>query len=193
VYLSSFVFHPPRRGEWYQRHPYAIHQVLAGALEGEPRVLFRITEYGLVVQTEQQPEMLALAAAFGDIVVPLDCQELDTELIRDGRWRFELVANPTMRESGSRKRMAIRDDEQVIAWLERKGEAGGFEIETVLTDPGYWISQTKPTVAQHMRLWCVPMRGVLTVTDAERMRETITRGIGSGKGLGCGLLTINPY
>jgi CRISPR system Cascade subunit CasE len=38
----------------------------------------------------------------------------------------------------------------------------------------------------------VQFDGVLRVTDAQKLTETIARGVGSGKGFGFGLLSLAP-
>ena len=38
----------------------------------------------------------------------------------------------------------------------------------------------------------VQFDGLLRVTDPDRLRETVRKGIGSGKGLGFGLLSLAP-
>jgi CRISPR system Cascade subunit CasE len=38
----------------------------------------------------------------------------------------------------------------------------------------------------------VEFRGILTVTDPARFRETFARGIGSAKGFGFGMLALAP-
>jgi len=43
-----------------------------------------------------------------------------------------------------------------------------------------------------MRFLSVQFDGVMKVNDPNRLLETVQTGIGSGKGLGCGLLSLAP-
>lgn len=129
---------------------------------------------------------------------------------------FRLQANPTKRvgksdteakprfkesEKGNiRRRVELRTDEDRIDWLKRKGEDAGFrlagvqiwEVENAVAVGQGKINFSKSRNSPELTFGSVVFDGVLQVTDAERFRETLVKGIGSGKAYGFGLLSIAP-
>lgn len=117
------------------------------------------------------------------------------------RYAFQLCANPTkkvmkLKEDGSPskngKRVPLRKREELVAWIKRKGEQGGFELEmdrlrTIPCGPERF--QKNGTRGTHT---AVEFQGVLSVTDPAKFHETFTRGVGSAKAFGFGLLVIAP-
>lgn len=128
------------------------------------------------------------------------------KLIPDGyfsrsRYRFQLCANPTkkvavenpdgsVRKNGRRLPLCRR--EELVAWLKRKGNQGGFAVDedTLRTiSRGREYFQTKGQRGLHS---AVAFQGLLTVTDPAKFLETFGRGIGSAKAFGFGLMVVAP-
>lgn len=117
------------------------------------------------------------------------------------RYRFQLCANPTkkiavqasddsFKKNGRREPLRSRED--LVAWIKRKGEQGGFGVEedSLRTIPrGREYFQKNSQRGLHS---AVEFQGVLTVTDPAKFLETFTHGIGSAKAFGFGLLVIAP-
>ena len=110
---------------------------------------------------------------------------------------FRLRANPTVKRrfpNGDHKRVGIYRPEEQIAWLERKGELGGFRVLSVRTchelEAGGRIQRQGET--HKLKLLTVRFDGISQVTNPERLQETLRQGIGSGKGFGFGLLSLAP-
>lgn len=88
---------------------------------------------------------------------------------------------------------------RLLDWIERKAEPSGFSLENVAVQPGYAYFK-KPEAQEKQqrerqredtgRRRSVRYDGVLVVTDPARFRETLIRGIGSGKAFGFGLLSV---
>ncbi len=123
------------------------------------------------------------------------------------RWEFRLKANPVRkvredkgRNSNGRVVGTIQGHvtvDQQIDWLASRAEAHGFALP--LDDdngPMVVVSQrnreTFKRGSNEVTLSTAVYNGVLTVTDADRMRATLCQGIGRAKGFGCGLLTVAP-
>jgi CRISPR system Cascade subunit CasE len=126
--------------------------------------------------------------------------------------RFRLRANPTKRVSnrnGSEdtrwhgKRVELRSDEDRQAWLERKGEQSGFHLLRVQARPELANVRLSPQPnargrrpanggegSMPLTFGAALFEGLLEVTDADRFRQTLVEGIGSGKAYGFGLLSI---
>lgn len=117
------------------------------------------------------------------------------------------------------KRVELRTEEEQLGWLRRKGEEGGFALLRVVARPDQDAARFQaaygdvpvreedvPAVQasanakvhgrrpgnRDMRLTfgSVLFEGRLRVTDVERFRETIRRGVGPAKAYGFGLLSV---
>lgn len=138
---------------------------------------------------------------------PTDC--FGTKVIPDdffahARYRFSLLANPTHKpvkdkegnyiaDAKKRNRRAITRREDLIAWLQRKAETGGFTINsnslrTIPRGREYFHKDGR----SHGTHTAVEFLGELTVTDPAQFRVTVAAGIGSAKALGFGLLVLAP-
>lgn len=135
---------------------------------------------------------------------PSDCWQtkpIPPKYFEKNHYAFQLRANPTKKVAvqnadGSFKknsrRVPLRQREELVAWMERKAEQGGFKVEAdkLRTIPyGPERFQKDGSGGTHT---AVEFQGVLTVTDPAKFHETFTRGIGSAKAFGFGLLVIAP-
>ena len=120
---------------------------------------------------------------------------------------------------GTRKRVGLCREEEQMDWLKRKAEQGGFRLlsarasnEAIVhgvirrdeeTQKPHLLTvqpdlpdlgSEEPVVATEkthkLHLFAVQFDGLLQVTDPDRLRETVQRGVGSGKALGFGLLSL---
>lgn len=137
---------------------------------------------------------------------PADAESWKTKAIPDTyftrrRYAFQLCANPTkkvtkLKPDGSPtkngKRVPLHTREELVAWIIRKGEQGGFAVDegrlrTFSRGREYFEKQGMPGLHS-----AVEFQGVLTVTDPAKFHQTFTHGIGSAKAFGFGLLVIAP-
>ncbi len=116
--------------------------------------------------------------------------------------RFRLLANPTKRlrkdsrdspgqavdEKWVGKRVAVKSD-GFENWLSRRAQRAGFQVtQLACIQPGYvYVNKGEP-----LRYRSAQYDGILEITDPERFRETIIRGIGPAKSFGFGLLSVAP-
>lgn len=166
---------------------------------GQPRVLVqsRLTPDWSHVAA---PDWLAEADAGIDLAQKLS---LDT-LASGGRFRFRLRANPCVTRDGKRLGlMKLADQEQ---WLQRKGIQHGFALPALTAFDFAEPERTRPDVRitheqmltgrQHsgniIRVYSVLYEGRLIVTDPARFKEALGAGIGHGKVMGLGLLSVVP-
>lgn len=124
---------------------------------------------------------------------------------------FRLQANPSKRDKTKfdaekpkqRKRFALFRDEDRIDWLRRQGERCGFRLANIKIAPARIITNaasvkeetlifSKNKDAPKIEIGSIVFEGVLQVTDAAKFRESLQKGIGSGKAYGFGLLSIAP-
>lgn len=166
----------------------------------------------VLVQSRVEPDWSDLPEAY--LLRLLDnpgVRSLDPVIRRldaGNRLRFRLHANPTKRVAAAPdagrsdlrgKRMELRRPEEQEAWLHRKAEDGGFELVSVQARPDVANVRTVPNDRRlgHrdgslLTFGAVTFDGVLRVVDADRFRETLHHGIGSGKAYGFGLLSVAP-
>ena len=120
------------------------------------------------------------------------------------RFRFRLRANPCVTRNG--KRLGLLRLEEQEAWIARKGQQHGFSLPQLPSFDLSESSQERVNVRvsqeqmlrgnQHsgntVRVFSVLYDGIFTVTDADRFREALQTGIGHGKAMGLGLLSVAP-
>jgi CRISPR system Cascade subunit CasE len=186
---------------------YDLHRTLLRAFPdaaaGDPgRVLYRVEEPpagapSILVQSDGRPAWERLPAGY---LTACQTKPLDGLAFRAGqRLLFRLRANPTKRAGKSApdprwvgKRVGLWREEDQEGWLVRKGEVCGFRI----TRAGFRVIPEGKVVArkggQDLQFQAVRFEGVLEVTDPDRFLGALAEGIGSGKGLGFGLLSVAP-
>lgn len=173
-------------------------------VEGRPRVL---------IQTRAQPDWTRIPdpnwLAHADPALDLQRKlALDTLSIGHG-FHFRLRANPSKSVQGKRQGL-IHPDAQ-LAWLRRKGEQHGFSLPECAASEeldsmqradrrghgSVLISHEKMLDGNRhgnnvIRVYSVLFEGHLTVMDPVRFRQAVETGIGRGKVMGLGLLSVMP-
>lgn len=166
---------------------------------GQPRIL---------VQSRTMPEWSGIGVqrwlAKADAAINLvDRLKLDT-LKTGQRFRFRLRANPCVTRNGKRQGL-LKEMDQVL-WLVRKGQQHGFSLPKLAT---FDLSETSPGQVdvrvsqpqllrgkQHsgngISVFSVLYDGMLMVIEPDKFREALQKGIGHGKTMGLGLLSVAP-
>ena len=215
MYLSRLILNPRnRRVQREVADPYQMHRSIMRAFpddldEQTERVLFRLEPHprtgtpSLLVQSLTHPDWswLAEPGARG-YLLPVDApnpaiKSFDLSLVPGQALAFRLRANPTVKrkfKDGQHKRVGIYREEEQIEWLERKAGWGGFHLVSVRTSRQETVGGRirRDDTTHKLRLLSVQFDGLLQVTDPERLRQAVRQGIGSGKGLGFGLLSLAP-
>lgn len=171
---------------------YAWHQALWKAFPGqdERSFLFRIEDkasgFQVFLLSEVEPE----AQEWGR----WETKPIAPSFLGYDRYRFQLRANPTVkRKRENRKngtRTAIYGQEELAAWLERKAQQGGFSVEQLQIGPP--LNQPFRKSGRRGNHKRVDFEGILSVTDREQLTQTFSKGIGSAKAFGFGLLVLQP-
>jgi len=111
---------------------------------------------------------------------------------------FRLRANPTIKHSEPGQRQGRRDplyrEDAQLAWLERKGENGGFRIlrADIIAEGNAYARKPRPAGGPRRKLThhAVRFEGRLQVTDPDALWESVKSGIGPAKSFGFGLLSL---
>jgi CRISPR system Cascade subunit CasE len=183
--------------DWHQR----VWQAFSGR-DGSPRdFLIRVDRkeeaYRVLILSSSVPAKpdWCPTACFGTKLVP-------DSFFAHPIYDFSLLANPTKKirvdgPDGARKkngrRVPLTKREELVSWLQRKAEAGGFcidpeSLQTIPRGREFFHKDGR----SHGTHTAVEFRGRLTVTDPVKLRATVTAGIGSAKAFGFGLLVLAP-
>lgn len=167
--------------------------------DGSPRIL---------VQSRTMPDWKGIGVkgwlAKADAPIDLSTRLKLDSLAAGHRFRFRLRANPCVTRNG--KRLGLLELAEQERWIQRKGEAHGFMLPKLpsldLSQDGearvdVRVSQEQMlTGMQHqgnrIRIFSVLYDGLLTVTDAKAFATVLQTGVGHGKTLGLGLLSVAP-
>jgi CRISPR system Cascade subunit CasE len=122
---------------------------------------------------------------------------VDESFFTHSTYRFSLVANPTKKVKSEKnakngRRIPLVKREDLLSWLQRKGEQHGFtfNLESTRTAPRPRQSFIKKgSAGLHS---ATEFSGVLTVTQPESFRHATLQGIGSAKAFGFGMLCLVP-
>jgi CRISPR system Cascade subunit CasE len=219
MYLSRLILNP--RSRQVQREladPYEMHRTICRAFPNanykanEPLgILFRVeldTKTGvptLLVQSLYLPDWSHLKSDRKDYLLdemslPLGVANPSwkkfTLHLREGQvLAFRLRANPTKRLKENAKRIGIIREEEQLTWLERKIEAaGGTLISAHVTAKAKLRGKLFAEKAdlRQMHFVSAQFDGILQVKDPDLLAKSVAAGIGSGKCLGFGLLSLAP-
>lgn len=201
--------------------PYQLHSTLCRAFSGPTQkctpgaFLWRLEserdvtgEARVLIQSRTLPDWSGIGVqgwmAHIDPAIDLN-ERLQLDSLRaTQKFRFRLRANPSVTRNG--KRLGLLRQEEQEAWLERKGARHGFSVNTQ-PDGDLWapaqeridvrISQERMAKGRqhfgnHIRVFSVLFDGVLIVSDPDLFRETLRSGIGHGKTMGLGLMSVLP-
>lgn len=166
---------------------------------GRPRIL-------LQSRAHADWQRVGVNGWLSDVGPPIDLMDrLKLDFLRAGqRFRFRLRANPSVTRSG--KRLGLLKTEQQELWIARKGALHGFSLPQLPSFDSSTSTSVRIDVRisqermlrgiQHggngISLYSVLYDGILTVTDPDVFRNTLQIGIGHGKVLGLGLLSVVP-
>jgi len=219
MYLSRLFLNPRSRQVQSEiARPYQMHKTLLQAfptpLPPNERVLFRLEVHprtGLpvvLVQSQTQPDWTPLLTADrGRYLLPAydlpfgveenpQVKEVTLKFRPGQRLVFRLYANPTRkikvegRKNGRRVELYREEDQR--RWLARKLQAAGARLLEVRIGAGEKRTdfQRRGQSLHRLTFYGVRFDGLLVVEDPEAFLLAVQRGIGSGKGVGFGLLSL---
>ncbi len=201
-------------------NPYELHRTLMSAfpedLPGGERVLFRVDvdeRSGVptvLLQAHTAPDWAWLGdpRANGYLLHAPESKPFELTFTPGQTLAFRLRANPTEKRwlpkdkddpNSEKKPMRVglyaneeqSAEERQRAWLERKGATGGFRIlASNSVAEGKVYGRTSGETRHALQFDAVRFDGMLQVTDPAKLWETVQQGVGPGKGLGFGLLSL---
>lgn len=181
--------------------PYDMHRTLARVFAEDnehapPRFLWRFESQAawsdpvVLVQSVHAADWSRLDAVSGYLKKPVETKAvlLDRLLQRKARYRFRLLANPTVTREGKRYGLATEDAQ--LGWLARQGERCGFQVDAALVTLSDVLKSSKGGSRVSLQRAC--FEGMLQLLDVDKVAGVLQEGIGPGKAFGCGLLSLGP-
>lgn len=218
MYLTRFEINTARRGARFllaspQRMHAAVHAgfpTLNVVDEQQGRLLWRLDRHEpatlLYIVSPQRPDLTHLSEQAGWPSLPhwetRPYQPLLDRLAAGQRWAFRLTANPVSsrrknEDSKHSQRFGHVTVAQQTRWLLDRTERLGFVVPKCTHDEPDVAVRRRETLrfdreGRTVTLATAVFEGHLDVTDPSTLRDVLVRGIGAGKGYGCGLLTLAP-
>jgi CRISPR system Cascade subunit CasE len=139
-----------------------------------------------------------------DPAIDLD-ERLKIGSLMDGqRFRFRVRANPCV--TRNRKRLGLLRPEDQQEWIERKAQRHGFSLPRFVSIDASNAPQHRIDVrisqeqmlrgyqrsGNAIRIFSVLYDGILVVRETDRFKDVLQTGIGHGKAMGLGLLSVAP-
>lgn len=147
----------------------------------------------IYVLSNEEPQWAALETNGYHCIGVKDISALQEMYAEGSAFRFELSAYPAKKIRGigkNSKRVFLRTAEERSAWMERQAEKNGFRIVSLQE-----LGQTQEIYGQKgqddIRYNAVKFVGMLEIVDQAAFWNGYTRGIGSGKAYGLGMLMIS--
>lgn len=196
MYLSRLRLNRSRAAVQWSANAYRVHQRLRMAFGDEPRLLFRIEGGGdspveILVQSHTPPDWAILADLRVLAQLP-EHKKIEPRVPAGRRYRFRLLANPTVKREG--QRLSLFGTEAQQAWLGRKLAEAGAELLGAQASPLGLQRSSKGTAKNEgvQTHFAVLFDGWLEVKDPDKLRAAVETGIGPAKGYGFGLLSLAP-
>lgn len=203
MYLSKVTLDP--------RHPqarrdlgdaYEMHRTLARAFAPDAdtppaRFLWRLERRAdfqpssvVLVQSEHLADWSVLDTLAGYATEMLGNKPVDLgTLVQTGsRYRFRLLANPTVTRAG--KRYGLTREEEQLTWLSRQGDKHGFAVLGCERGASERLQVRQGRTGNRITVHSALFEGVLEARAPDRLRQGVLDGFGHGKALGLGLLSL---
>ncbi len=140
----------------------------------------------LVLVSENKPDKSASGKPSG-FFSAIETYEYNIPVRYGMVYKFLLKANPSTRIIFFNSE--IEGSELQVKWLESESLSGGFQlIDCSVKQDGY-ISSGEEKV----KLLSVIFEGSMKITDENRFRQMLNKGIGRGREYGLGLVSVESY
>jgi CRISPR system Cascade subunit CasE len=204
MYLTKLTLNPrsaqARRdlGDAFEMHRTLVRAFVTDPQSSPPRFLWRLEPF---IDSMQGPIVLVQSQERGDwgvldqlpnyLLRPAETKKVElARLVRLGRrYRFLLLANPTVSRKG--KRLALLQQNEQAAWIERQGDRHGFFIQSLVVRTHDLLNRSGAEKAP-ICVQRVCFEGFLEVRQTAAFERALVAGIGPAKAFGCGLLSVAP-
>lgn len=121
-------------------------------------------------------------------------KSIPLDFLTHQHYRFNVIINPTRRDSASRKLLPVKGREAITQWFCEKAQSSwGFEVApTQLQVARVQVQQFNDKKLHPITVAQAHLQGQLRVTDPTLLHKSFTQGIGRARTFGCGLLQLVP-
>jgi CRISPR system Cascade subunit CasE len=205
MYLSQLKLNPTqpeaRRdlGDAYQMHRTLARAFATDAASAIPRFLWRLERERspgagnkVLVQAATGARWAALEALPGYLVagVAEKVVDLDRLIVEGNILRFRLRANPAVKRDG--KRWGLHGEQEQLAWLQRQGARVGFAVVGADVSQRERMRAAQGRSGMLITVDSVQFDGQFRVLDPVALRNAVCTGLGPGKAMGLGMLSLAP-
>lgn len=143
-----------------------------------------------ILMLANRPPATQAAGGHGEVC----SRPIPPDFLAHQHYRFQVIVNPTRRDSASRKLIPVKSREAIAAWFaERAPQSWGFVPAPKHLQIGrVSVLRFKGKGERPITLAQAHVEGVLTVSNPEQFAYSFANGIGRGRAFGCGLLQIVP-
>ncbi|GDY93869.1 hypothetical protein MCC01972_12830 [Bifidobacteriaceae bacterium MCC01972] len=168
------------------RSPEAIHAVVSAATSGSSRPLWRLDGDRLYIVSDQLDTDRLEARLGKPIINTLDYRPFLDKLQNGETRRFTLTATPVVSKNG--KRTPLRTPAEMHQWAEGKLTQAGARLDALdILD----VHATRfNRQGRKLTFHTVEYTGEITITDRDKLTQTMLSGIGHGKAYGLGLMLL---
>ncbi len=114
--------------------------------------------------------------------------DLEKLIQPNARYRFRLLANPTVTRAG--KRYGLLREEEQIGWLNRQGKRYGFAVQSCIRGASERLCARQGNTGNRITLDTVLFEGIMCTQQPYTLCQAVVHGVGHGKSLGLGLLSL---
>jgi CRISPR system Cascade subunit CasE len=203
MFLSKLTLdhrHPQARRDLSDA--YEMHRTLARAFapdaETPPaRFLWRLERRAdyqpstvVLVQSAETANWSVLEdlSGYASEIQPNKAVDLEMLIQPGARYRFRLLANPTVTKDG--KRYGLTREEEQLEWLARQGGRHGFSILGCVRGADERLQVKQGRSGNRITLHTALFEGMLQADSADPLRQGVLNGFGHGKALGLGMLSL---
>ncbi|MBK8912975.1 MAG: type I-E CRISPR-associated protein Cas6/Cse3/CasE [Chlorobi bacterium] len=161
--------------------PYSLHQTLRRIFGATSHLPSECVERAVLVRSESAGDYATLAEGY--LHKKAEIEEPIVE--RGGVHKLRFCVNPTRCESRTGKRFGLKGSRSQEQWAGEQLRRAGFEVIRLERVQEEWLQGSNGA-----RLLAVDFRGVVVITDEERAKEAVAKGIGRGKAWGCGMVVL---
>ncbi len=181
--------------------PNLIHGAVEHAFSGDrTRNLWRIDQLGgqryLLILSEGVPDLSRAVVQFGDeqrLPETKDYAPLLDRIQTGGKWHFRLVANPAVTKTDEERHRVLSHVTVAYQkkWLLDRAEKNGFSLSDADFDV-VWRNRYnfRKSDRNRVQFTAVAFEGVLTVSERERFKAALSKGIGRERAYGMGMITV---
>lgn len=200
MYLSLINVEKSIKNARILNNSYKVHQIIWEAFgKGERDFLFRTeihlkaaSNWQIYLMSKNKPDFAKMINKSKLSITKTQTKQYSPNIQSGTKLRFYLRANPTVKKK--KKRRILLHEEELLEWIKRKGEQNGFKPISISFSNKQKYTCFKIIDGKKIKITHggIDFHGILQVNKVDQFMSSQTKGIGSAKAFGFGLLNIMP-